>query len=60
MIDCRYPSIKGKTEREQIAEIRSFLYQLINELNIAFDAIGSKEQITAEVLAAIKNESGGE
>ena len=58
--DFRYPSIKGRSEKEQIAEIRSFLYQLIDSLNYAFSNVAEKDEIVLEVLAAIKNESGGE
>ena len=35
-IDIRYPNITGVTEREQLAQIKSYLHQLVEQLNYAF------------------------
>lgn len=39
--DLRMPSITGATEREQLAQIRSYLYQFIPQLQWALDNIGT-------------------
>lgn len=38
----RLPHITGKTEREQLAQIKSYLNQLIPELQFAFNHIESR------------------
>ena len=40
----RYPDIKGKTPVEQIAEMKRFLWQLIDELNYASSAGDTKKE----------------
>jgi hypothetical protein len=32
-VNIRYPNITGKTEREQIAQIKSFLRYLVDQMN---------------------------
>ena len=44
MINFRYPSITGNSEREQLAQIKSFLRQLVDDLNYAFSVIGDGSQ----------------
>jgi hypothetical protein len=39
--DFRLPSITGVTEREQLAQIKNFLYQHIEQLQFALNSIGS-------------------
>lgn len=39
MIDIRQPNISAKTETEQVAQMRSYLYQLAQQLNWAFSTI---------------------
>lgn len=39
MINFRYPNITGPTEREQLAQIKSFLRQFVDDLNYAFSVI---------------------
>ena len=41
MIDLRYPNITGKTEAEQMAQVRSYLHQLVEQLNWALNAAES-------------------
>ena len=39
MIDLRYPNITGTTEREQLAQMKSYLHQLVGELQYAIGGI---------------------
>lgn len=39
MINIRMPNITGKTETEQLQQIKSFLHQLVNELNWALSVM---------------------
>lgn len=41
MIDLRYPNITGKTEAEQMVQVRSYLHQLVEQLNWALNAAES-------------------
>lgn len=41
MIDIRQPGITAATEREQLLQMRSYLYQLAQQLQYAFNAIES-------------------
>lgn len=57
----RLPDISG-TEKEQLAKVRSYLYQLIPALNYAIERLGtSKETIipTGETIRYIPTTSGG-
>ena len=40
-MELRYPNIKGKTEREQLAEVKSYLHQLVGELQFALNTINT-------------------
>ena len=40
-MNIRYPNITGASEREQLAQIRSYLRQLVDELNYALPSIGT-------------------
>ena len=40
-INIRYPNITANSEKEQIAQIRSYLHQLVNQLNYELPNIGS-------------------
>lgn len=39
MVDIRLPTITGATEREQLAQIKSYLYQLAGQLQFALSTI---------------------
>lgn len=39
MFDIRLPNIDGQTETEQLAQIRSYLYQFAEQLNLAFNGL---------------------
>lgn len=39
MIEIRLPNINGTTEKEQIDQLKSYIYQLVEQLNWAFNAL---------------------
>lgn len=39
MIDFRFPNINGKTEAEQLSQIKSYLHQLVQQLNWAMSVL---------------------
>jgi len=41
MSDLRYPNINGKTEAEQLVQVRSYLHQLVDQLNWALGSVES-------------------
>lgn len=41
MIDIRLPNITGKTEAEQLGQIKSYLHQLVEQLNLGLNAVES-------------------
>lgn len=50
-VNIRYPNITALTEKEQITQIKSYLHQLVEQLNYALPNIGSGSSSaqTAEV-----------
>ena len=47
-INFRYPNITGISEKEQLAQIKSYLHQLVEQLNYAFSTIGEDTAITSD------------
>lgn len=45
-VNIRYPNISGLTEREQIAQIKSYLHQLVEQLNNELPSSGSGDGTT--------------
>lgn len=43
----RYPNITGGSDREQLAQIKSCLHQLVEQLNYAFSTIGAGDGTSA-------------
>ena len=43
-MNIRYPNISGKTEAEQIAQIKSYLHQLVDQLNWALSVLEKAEK----------------
>ena len=43
-VNIRYPNISGLSEREQLAQIKSYLYQIVDELNYALPTLGGSSQ----------------
>ena len=46
-VKIRYPNITGGSEREQLAQIKSFLYQLVDQLNYALSTLDA-DDVTAQ------------
>lgn len=44
-INIRYPNITSINEKEQIAQIRSYLHQLVDQLNYALPNIGTGDGV---------------
>lgn len=42
-LNIRYPNITGTTEREQLMQMKNYLWQLVENLNYEFGDIGKKE-----------------
>jgi hypothetical protein len=40
-VNIRYPSITGSTDKEQLAQIKSYLHQLVEQLNYALPTLGT-------------------
>lgn len=61
-VNFRFPRINGKTEAQQIAQIRSFLHQLVEQLNWAMQDTEKTGDQTAVPVAdgtgASKSEAG--
>ncbi len=45
-VNIRYPNITARTEREQIAQIKSYLHQLVEQLNYALPNLGTGDGST--------------
>ena len=43
-VNLRYPNITGLSEKEQLAQIKSYLYQLVDQLNYALPNLGVSTQ----------------
>ena len=50
-VNLRYPNITAGTEREQITQIKSYLHQLVEQLNYALPSMSGTSQ-TIEVQGA--------
>ena len=52
-INIRYPSITALSEKEQLAQVKSYLHQLVDQLNYALPTLGTgdgqKKENTYEV-----------
>ncbi len=49
-IDLRYPNITGRSEREQLAQMKSYMHQLVEQLQWAFNAMDGKGEKEAQVV----------
>jgi hypothetical protein len=50
MINFRYPTITGASDKEQLEQMKRFLRQLVDQLNYAFSVIRTEEDTTEKVL----------
>lgn len=57
MINIRLPNITAQTDREQLMQVKSYLHQLVQELNWALTSI---ETGNSAGTTAIKNQSAGD
>lgn len=48
MIQMRFPNITAQEPEEQVQQIKSYLYQLVQELNWALQAIENQTKDTTE------------
>lgn len=46
MPQLRFPNITGQTEREQMVQLKSYLYQLVGDLQFALDNVGVANNAT--------------
>ena len=54
MIDLRYPNITGKTEAEQMVQVKSYLHQLVEQLNWALNTVESYQGSNASAPVVYK------
>lgn len=59
-VNFRYPNITGVSDREQLAQIKSYLLQLVDQLNYAFgatelSAVASDGQSGNQIYDELKN-----
>ena len=50
MINFRYPTITGASDKEQLEQMKRYLRQLVDQLNYAFSVIRTEEDTTGKVL----------
>jgi hypothetical protein len=50
MINFRYPTITGASDKEQLEQMKRNLRQLVDQLNYAFSVIRTEEGTTEKVL----------
>lgn len=55
--NIRYPNITGSTEKDQLQQLRSYLHQLVDQLNMTLKDVGVNSSVSA--LAALKGPSSG-
>lgn len=59
-VNIRYPNITGGTEREQLSQVKSYLYQLVEQLNYALPTIGTGDGSTQSASSGTHEVQGGE
>ena len=48
-VNIRYPNITAASEREQLAQLKSYLHQLVDQLNYALPSMGGSSEQTISV-----------
>ena len=56
-IDLRYPNITGQSEREQLAQLKSYMHQLVGQLQWAFNTIDTSNNSGNIVIQTPKSAS---
>ena len=51
-INIRYPNITASSEKEQLSQVKSYLHQLVDQLNYALPTIGTGEKQTESTQSA--------
>lgn len=59
-MSLRYPNITGRTEREQLAQVNSYLRQMVDELNFALQGQGGAGQAGADGKDGKKGKNGAD
>lgn len=59
MIDIRQPNITAKTETEQLLQMRSYLYQLSQQLQWAFSTISTEVRTDSTTAASVQGNKQG-
>lgn len=59
MIDIRQPNITAKTETEQLLQMRSYLYQLSQQLQWAFSTISTEARTDSTAAASVQGKKQG-
>ena len=59
-MSLRYPNITGRTEREQLAQVNSYLRQMVDELNFALQGQGGTGQAGADGKDGKKGKNGAD
>ena len=57
-MNIRYPNITGATPEEQIAQLKGYLYQLVEQLNIESEAGAAAKTVAAHTTKDTKSDSG--
>lgn len=57
MVDIRLPNINGKTTEQQMAQIRSYLYQMVEQLNWALNTIDTDNMTENRNIVVSKSDS---
>lgn len=47
-LNLRYPKINGRTRDEEIAQIKAFLFELVDQLNLIIDKLPDTEEVKAK------------
>ena len=57
MTEIRLPNISGTTEKEQLLQIKNYLYQLTGQLNFALKAVNSESNFSQQITQGSKESS---
>lgn len=60
MIDLRYPNITGANANEQMAQMRNYLHQLVDQLQFAMNTIESNKSTSSVVISAPRGAGNAE
>lgn len=59
-VNLRYPNITGLSEKEQLAQIKSYLHQLVEQLNYSLPTLGTGEVASQPASSQSEDISYGE